>query len=165
MAHWNDGLAARNFAELAASRGGPAERPFLACDDGRSFTFADFWALAGRLALALLTNPVAAFAVDASHRKSGEFLGLPLIDAEALPQKYPPGDFSIFCALSYAKMNTVRENKVLMVKAHGYECASYISSRCTWLTDAPVGENCFILEDNTIPSVERVVKTVLANLG
>ncbi|MFT3672797.1 malonate--CoA ligase [Aestuariivirga sp.] len=53
MAHWNEGLSARNFAELAATRGGPVQRPFLACDDGRSFTFADFWALAGRLAFAL----------------------------------------------------------------------------------------------------------------
>jgi malonyl-CoA/methylmalonyl-CoA synthetase len=53
MAKWRDGLSARNFAELATSCGGPADRPFLACDDGRSFTFAAFWALAGRLAFAL----------------------------------------------------------------------------------------------------------------
>ncbi len=53
MTQWSDGLSARNFAELATMRGGSAERLFLACDDGRSFTFAAFWALAGRLAFAL----------------------------------------------------------------------------------------------------------------
>jgi malonyl-CoA/methylmalonyl-CoA synthetase len=50
---WNAGLAARNFAELVTSRGGSHERLLLACDDGRNFTFAAFWALAGRLAYAL----------------------------------------------------------------------------------------------------------------
>ena len=53
MAAWNEGLSARNLAELATSRGGEMERDFLACDDGRSFSFAQFWALAGRLAFAL----------------------------------------------------------------------------------------------------------------
>ncbi len=53
MTAWNAGLAARNFAELATTRGGDADRAFLACDDGRRFTFAQFWSLAGRLAFAL----------------------------------------------------------------------------------------------------------------
>lgn len=53
MAGWADGLSARNLAELAASHGGDAGRPFLECDDGRVFTFAEFWALAGRLASGL----------------------------------------------------------------------------------------------------------------
>ena len=53
MAAWNTGLTARNFAELAASRGGDTGCALLECDDGRSFSFAQFWALAGRLAFAL----------------------------------------------------------------------------------------------------------------
>jgi malonyl-CoA/methylmalonyl-CoA synthetase len=53
MSKWNAALTAHNLAELATSQGGPAGRPFLACDDGRDFTFAQFWSLAGRLAFAL----------------------------------------------------------------------------------------------------------------
>lgn len=34
--------------------------------------------------------------------------------------------------------------------------ASYVSSRCSFLTDEPVGENCFILEDNTIQPFVRI---------
>ncbi|NMD09142.1 MAG: AMP-binding protein, partial [Phyllobacteriaceae bacterium] len=45
-------MTAGNFAELATSRG-TADRQFLECDDGRAFSFAQFWALAGRLAFAL----------------------------------------------------------------------------------------------------------------
>jgi len=37
-----------------------------------------------------------------------------------------------------------------MPKKLGYKLASYISSKATFLTELPIGENCFILEDNTI---------------
>lgn len=53
MAGWDASLSACNLAELATSRGGAHDRMFLSCDDGRTFTFAQFWALAGRLAFAL----------------------------------------------------------------------------------------------------------------
>jgi sugar O-acyltransferase (sialic acid O-acetyltransferase NeuD family) len=47
------------------------------------------------------------------------------------------------------KMNTLRESVYLQVKSKGYRFINYISSKATILTDA-IGENCFILEDNTI---------------
>jgi malonyl-CoA/methylmalonyl-CoA synthetase len=53
MPLWHDGLAARNLADLATACGGSHDRLFLDCDDGRRFTFAAFWSLAGRLAFAL----------------------------------------------------------------------------------------------------------------
>lgn len=105
-------------------------------------------------------HEVVAFAVDASHRKANEFLGLPLIDAEELPRRYPPDGHRMFCSLSYARMNTVREQKVNQVKAMGYELVSYVSSRCTWLTESQAGENCFILEDNTIQPFARIGRNV-----
>lgn len=103
---------------------------------------------------------VVAFAVDADHRKSGEFLGLPLIDAESLAARYPPGGHLAFCAMSYAGMNSVREAKVALLKRMGYELASYVSMRCTWLADTQPGENCFILEDNTIQPFARIGRNV-----
>jgi UDP-3-O-[3-hydroxymyristoyl] glucosamine N-acyltransferase len=36
------------------------------------------------------------------------------------------------------------------MKAAGYRLVSYVSSRCTYLSETPPGDNCFILEDNTI---------------
>jgi sugar O-acyltransferase (sialic acid O-acetyltransferase NeuD family) len=47
-------------------------------------------------------------------------------------------------------MNKVRAEKYHQAKEPGYELVSYISSRCSFLTDNPVGDNCFILEDNAI---------------
>lgn len=95
-------------------------------------------------------HQVAAFTVDSAYRRDEAFLGLPLVDFEHVTDLYPPGDFDMFVAVSYARMNKVRAEKYYRAKALGYTLASYVSSRCTWLADSLPGDNCFILEDNTI---------------
>jgi len=101
------------------------------------------------------SHQVKGFAVDKQYRKAEKFLGLPLIDFDRAPELFPPKDFMMFIALSYAKMNKVRAEKYFRAKEMGYQLASYVSSRCTYLAEKPPGDNCFILEDNTIqPFVE-----------
>src|SRR6516225_6945669 len=86
---------------------------------------------------------VVAFSVDQSYRKADTFCGLPLVDFERVVDQYPPDRFAMFIALSYARMNRVRAEKYFRAKELGYRLASYVSSRCSYLTDSPVGENCF----------------------
>ena len=62
--------------------------------------------------------------------------------------------------MSYAKMNKLRAEKYYQAKQLGYELVSYISSRCSFLTEYPVGENCAILEDNTIQPFVRIGNNV-----
>ena len=95
-------------------------------------------------------HEVAAFVVDRAFRQGDEFQGLPLIDAEDATERFPPGDYDMFVAMSYAKMNAVRAEKYASMKAAGYRLVSYVSSRCSYLSQTPPGDNCFILEDNTI---------------
>jgi sugar O-acyltransferase (sialic acid O-acetyltransferase NeuD family) len=95
-------------------------------------------------------HDVVAFCVDQEYRTVSEFLDLPLVSFEEVGQHYPPDAYWMFIALSYAHMNQVRAAKYAAAKARGYELASYVSSRCTLLSQHPVGDNCFILEDNTI---------------
>lgn len=95
-------------------------------------------------------HDVAGFAVDAAYRKSDEFLGLPLVDAEGVTSRFPPGEYDMFVALSYAKMNGLRAEKYEAMTAAGYRLVSYVSSRCSYLSQTPPGDNCFILEDNTV---------------
>lgn len=105
-------------------------------------------------------HTVMAFVVDGQYRQGDEFLGLPLIDFEDLPLRYPPVAYHMFIALSYAEMNKVREEKYHRVKAMGYELVSYISSKCSYLTEHPPGDNCFILEDNTIQPFVKIGNNV-----
>jgi sugar O-acyltransferase (sialic acid O-acetyltransferase NeuD family) len=96
------------------------------------------------------SHEVVGFVVDRAFRSADEFLGLSLRDAEDVVQTYPPSDHLMFVALSYAKMNGVRAEKYAAMKQAGYRLASYVSSRCSYLAQTPPGENCFILEDNTV---------------
>ena len=95
-------------------------------------------------------HEVAAFVVDRAFRQGDEFQGLPLIDAEDATERFSPRDYDVFVAMSYAKMNAVRAEKYASMKAAGYRLVSYVSSRCSYLSQTPPGDNCFILEDNTI---------------
>lgn len=93
---------------------------------------------------------VVAFTVDAAYRNQDTFCDLPLVSFEDIAINYPPQDHAFFVALSYSGLNSLRKEKYLAAKALGYSIASYISSHATVLNDGRIGENCFILEDNTI---------------
>jgi len=93
---------------------------------------------------------VVAFTIDASYIKDEVFCDLPVIPFEDVAAQYPPRDYEIFVALSYSKLNAIRKEKYLTAKALGYQFASFISSKATVLNAGQIGENCFILEDNTI---------------
>jgi sugar O-acyltransferase (sialic acid O-acetyltransferase NeuD family) len=93
---------------------------------------------------------VVAFTADAQHIKETEFCGLPVIPFEDVEKNFSPEEHSLFVALSYSKLNSIRKEKYLAAKALGYKIASYLSSKASILNQGRIGENCFILEDNTI---------------
>jgi sugar O-acyltransferase (sialic acid O-acetyltransferase NeuD family) len=105
-------------------------------------------------------HEVVAFTADSEYAKESSFLGLPVVDFEKINQVYPPADYKMFIALSYARMNQVRAAKYFRAKEMGYELVSYVSSRCTYLSDSPAGDNCFILEDNTIQPFVQIGNNV-----
>lgn len=105
-------------------------------------------------------HEVSAFTVDETYRSGDSFRDLPLVAFERVTELYPPRDYKMFVALSYAKMNKVRADKYRQARDAGYELVSYISSRCSFLTDHPVGDNCFILEDNTIQPFVKIGNNV-----
>lgn len=93
---------------------------------------------------------VVAFSVDAAYLTSKTFCGLPVVAFEEVTKRYNPEEHEFFIALSYSKLNAVRMEKYLAVKALGYRLANFISSRATIWNEVSIGENCFIFEDNTI---------------
>jgi sugar O-acyltransferase (sialic acid O-acetyltransferase NeuD family) len=77
------------------------------------------------------------------------YYNLPLVSFEKLNEIYSPEEHKLFIPLTEKKMNRVRAELYEQGKAQGFRFISYISSKATVLTDK-IGENCFILEDNTI---------------
>ncbi len=100
------------------------------------------------------------FTMDAAYIKEDTFEGLPVVPYEELLKLYPPAEHTIFIALSYSGMNKNRAAKYLDAKEKGYAIASYISSKCSYLSQYPAGENCFIFEDNTIQPFVRIGNNV-----
>jgi sugar O-acyltransferase (sialic acid O-acetyltransferase NeuD family) len=103
---------------------------------------------------------VVAFAVDAAFLTQESLCGLPVVAFEELPARFPAAGHDAFVALSYAKLNQIRADKCAAMKAAGYRLLSYVSSRATTFADFRAGENCFILEDNTIQPHVRIADNV-----
>jgi sugar O-acyltransferase (sialic acid O-acetyltransferase NeuD family) len=103
---------------------------------------------------------VVAFTVDRPYCESDQFRDLPLVPFDEIEARYPPATHAMFIALSYAKMNRLRMAKYGEAKARGYRLATYVSSRCTFLSEHAVGDNCFILEDNTVQPFVKIGSNV-----
>jgi sugar O-acyltransferase (sialic acid O-acetyltransferase NeuD family) len=103
---------------------------------------------------------VVAFTVDSAYIGQPEYEGKPLVAFETIVETYPPQQYKMFIALSYAKMNKLRESKYNEAKAKGYTLVSYVSSHCTYLSQFPCGDNCFIFEDNTIQPFVKIGNNV-----
>lgn len=122
--------------------------------------------LVAELAHYYLTNDseheIVAFTKNKEFIKEGEtsFCGLPLVPFEDVTELYPPAEFKFFAPLSERKMNMVRAKVYAEAKEKGYSFISYISSKATVLTDQ-IGENCFILEDNTIQPFVKIGNNVV----
>lgn len=103
---------------------------------------------------------VVAFTVDKKYIINERFENKPVIAFEEIQKHYNPADCLMFIATSYAKLNRVRETKYNEAKAKGYSLASYISSRCSFLSQYACGDNCFIFEDNTIQPFVKIGNNV-----
>lgn len=103
---------------------------------------------------------VAAFTVDQAYCKESVYENKPLVPFEEIVNLYPPEEYKMFIALSYAQMNKLREKKYYEAKEKGYKLVSYISSKCSYLSQFQCGDNCFIFEDNTIQPFVQIKDNV-----
>jgi sugar O-acyltransferase (sialic acid O-acetyltransferase NeuD family) len=105
-------------------------------------------------------HEVVAFTVDKKYIKEDSFQNKPVVAFEEISKKYSPEEFKMFIAMSYAKMNKLRAEKFRQAKSSGYELVSYVSTRCSYLSQFKPGENCFIFEDNTIQPFVKIGNNV-----
>ncbi|MBI5598461.1 MAG: acetyltransferase [Deltaproteobacteria bacterium] len=92
----------------------------------------------------------AAFTADRAYLDRDRFCALPVVAFEEVERLYPPQRYGMFVAVSYAKLNGLRADKCAEARAKGYRLISYVSSKATVWQGLKHGDNCFILEDNTI---------------
>lgn len=95
-------------------------------------------------------HEVVAYTVDADRRDCDMFRGLPVVDFETVQNRFPPDDFKMFILLSFDNMNALRIQKFEQAKAKGYSFVSYVASNIFRIEGIQVGENCLLLESQTI---------------
>lgn len=106
-------------------------------------------------------HTVEAFTVNGQYLPSeGRFQNLPVVPFEEIEKIYPPSEFVMFAPMSPKGMNKIRESIYYQIKAKGYTLISYISSRATFFNNS-IGDNCFILEDNTIQPFTTIGNNVV----
>lgn len=106
-------------------------------------------------------HEVVAFTVNENYLpENNTFKGLPVVAFEDIEKKYAPKDFKFFAPMAPQKMNTLRENIYNNIKSKGYDLISYISSKAT-IFNGSIGDNCFILENNTIQPFTTIGNNVV----
>ena len=105
-------------------------------------------------------HEVVAFTLDKKYMSATELMGLPVVDFETVQLIYPPSEYQLFVPMSPTKMNVIRAEKYNEAKNKGYELISYVSSKATYY-GSPVGDNCFIFENNVIQPFTEIGNNVI----
>jgi sugar O-acyltransferase (sialic acid O-acetyltransferase NeuD family) len=103
---------------------------------------------------------VVGLAVDRAFITEPSAMGLPLYALEEVERHAPPGECEAFIAIGSSALNRTRIRKYEEMKGKGYALASYVSSRAFVWRNVVLGDNCFILEDNTIQPFVKIGNNV-----
>ena len=95
-------------------------------------------------------HKICGFTVEKPYLKSESFNGLPVVDFDVVQAVYPPDKYKMFVPLGFNRMNQMRYEKYMSAKNKGYGFISYVSSSVKSIDEVNVGENCLILENQSI---------------
>jgi len=109
---------------------------------------------------------IVGFTVNIEYMKSDFFTPrnsdckYPVYPFENIENLLPPSDYLLFAPMTGSKMNNLRKKIYEEGKNKGYKFISYVSPKAT-ICDNKIGENCFILEDNTIQPFTEIGNNVI----
>lgn len=107
---------------------------------------------------------VVAFTVDDKYIKEDTLFGLPVVPFEMVEAFFPSSEYKMIVAISFQRVNRLREEKYSQAKSKGYHLINYISSRATLFPGLRIGDNCIILENAIIaPYVEIGNNVIIAS--
>jgi len=104
---------------------------------------------------------VVAFTVDDDHVDAERLDGLPLVPFSRVAEDYPPDRTDMHVALSYQRLNRTRQEKYEQARKAGFRLASYVCSKSVTWPDLDIGDNCLILENQTVQPTVRIGNNVM----
>jgi sugar O-acyltransferase (sialic acid O-acetyltransferase NeuD family) len=93
---------------------------------------------------------VCGFTLDSGHIDRETLHDLPVVAFEDVERRFPPNEYKMLILLGYQKMNRLRANKYFAAKAKGYSFISYVNSHFYRAEELDIGENCFILDNQSV---------------
>jgi sugar O-acyltransferase (sialic acid O-acetyltransferase NeuD family) len=95
-------------------------------------------------------HEICGFATERKYLDRESLHDLPVVPFEEVEERFPPGKYKMLALLGYQRMNCLRAEKYLAAKAKGYQFISYVNSHFYRAEDLDIGENCFILDNQSI---------------
>jgi sugar O-acyltransferase (sialic acid O-acetyltransferase NeuD family) len=95
-------------------------------------------------------HEVCGFAVDRQHKTVDTFRDLPVVAFEEVERRFPPDEYKMLILLGYQGMNALRASKYEEARRKGYSLISYANSQFYRAEELHIGENCFILDNQSI---------------
>lgn len=106
------------------------------------------------------TYEVVAFTAHRDSIGEDTLFDKPVVAFEQIVDQYPPSQHDMFIAVGYSDVNKLRERIYHQAKEKGFRLLTYISSKATvWTTD--IGDNCFVMEDNTVQPYVKLGNNVI----
>lgn len=102
---------------------------------------------------------VIAFTNPSEYIKDNTFFGKPVIPFSDIQLIYPPNDYKMFVSVGFLKRNKIRTQRCEEARQKGYSLVSYISPKATYY-GTPIGDNCFIFENNVIQPFTEIGNNV-----
>lgn len=107
---------------------------------------------------------VVAFTVDKAFIKDSDeesIFGCPVLPFEELEKSFSTKDVEIIVAVGYSNLNRLRKDKYKMIKARGYNLASFVHPSTVITGKVERGEHVLILENNTIQPQAKIGNNVI----
>lgn len=108
---------------------------------------------------------VVAFTVDSKYIIKDKLFGLPVVPFENVESFFSPSEYKMTVALSFQRVNRLREEKYFQAKAKGYQLINYLSSKATSFPGLAIGDNCIILENSVIGPFVEIGNDVFVGTG
>lgn len=104
---------------------------------------------------------VVCFTVEKKYIKEKQtFCGLPVIAFENIEETFSSGEYEMYIALGWYKLNRNRLHFYNLAKEKGFHLASYISSKAFVWHDVEIGDNCMIMEECILHPFSKIGNNV-----
>ena len=104
---------------------------------------------------------VAAFTVDDQYVREPEVDSLSVVPWSEAIRRYDPSEYDCFVGLGFENLNALRRSKFEACRAAGYTLPTYISTKAVTWPDLECGQNCLILENNSVNPRVKIGNNVI----